>query len=101
MSVYALVIKCIVTCYSLVSVSITQLLFLPTLTCEVRNIHIFLHNIVSLTSQDHLSPLHAASKGGYTEIVDTLLKYEADPNLSTTVCSLHTYCAKNIYTILN
>lgn len=37
------------------------------------------------TPQDDLSPLFAASKEGYTEIVDILLQKGVDPNLFNTV----------------
>ena len=45
----------------------------------------YMYGIVSSTAQDGASPLHAASEEGHTEVVDTLLKSGADPNLATTV----------------
>jgi len=43
--------------------------------------------LVYPTIQDGLRPLYVASVGGYTEVVDVLLKAGADPNLATTVCA--------------
>ena len=39
-------------------------------------------------TQNGLSPLYVASENGYNEVVDTLLKHGADPNLATMVCGL-------------
>ena len=60
---------------------------------------VHVHSIISSTVQIGATPLYAASQEGHTEVVDTLLKSGADPNLATTVwglvCSfhlLHVYC---------
>jgi len=57
------------------------------------------HSIISSTVQNGATPLYSASQEGHTEVVDTLLKSGADPNLACTVwglvCSfhlLHVYC---------
>ena len=51
------------------------------------------HSIISSTVQIGASPLYTASQEGYTDIVDTLLRHGADPNLACTVwglvCSFH------------
>lgn len=39
------------------------------------------HNIIFSTVQDGASPLHIASQEGEAEVVDTLLKNGADPNV--------------------
>ena len=51
-----------------------------SITCS--HILVFFH-----TQKSHMaSPLFLASKMGYTEVVDTLLKNGADPNLACMVC---------------
>ena len=53
----------------------------------------YTYMFVSSTTQDGFSPLYAASQFGHTDIVDTLLRHGADPNLAGTVwrlvCSFH------------
>ena len=39
-----------------------------------------MYNILSLTVQDGVSPLYVASRNGYTEIVDLLVRAGADVN---------------------
>ena len=60
---------------------------------------VHVHSVISSTVQGGCTPLYLASEEGHTEVVDTLLKSGADPNLATTVwglvCSfhpLHVYC---------
>lgn len=53
---------------------------------EVRIYEGIKHSYASpSTMQDGISPLYAASKEGHAEVVDTLLKSGADPNLVTMV----------------
>ena len=44
--------------------------------------------MISSTIQNGASPLYVASQAGQTEVVDTLLKSGADPNLANTVWGL-------------
>ena len=48
-------------------------------------LNILMYSIVSSATQNGASPLHAASEEGHTEVVLTLLKRGADPNLPTKV----------------
>lgn len=48
-------------------------------------LNILMYSIVSSATQNGASPLHAASEEGHTEVVHTLLKSGADPNLPTKV----------------
>ena len=50
-----------------------------------------LHMIHSY-EQGGVSPLHTASEEGHTEIVDTLLRRGADPNLATMVLGYGDWC---------
>ena len=52
------------------------------------------HNAVSSTAQAGPSPLYVASGNGYTEVVDALLRWGANPNQTITVLRLHDnlYC---------
>ena len=44
-----------------------------------------IYSTVSSVAQDGLSALYYASREGHNEVVDTLLKRGADPNLATKV----------------
>ena len=51
---------------------------------KVRN---ELYVVLSLSSiQYHRTPVHAAAKGGYTEIVQLLIQAGADVNVKDAVC---------------
>ena len=59
-------------------------------------VHTYTHYILS-TVQEGFNPLYAASGAGYTEIVDALLRWGADPNQAITVlktmcCSISLTC---------
>ena len=74
----------------------------PYVKCKVFAIQILLDGIhvlytvisrhvyitVLCIMQDGFSPLYVASGVGHTDVVDTLLKNGADPNFSSTVCTL-------------
>ena len=65
--------------------------------CVYMYVFVHVHSIITFSStvQDGCSPLYVASKYGYTEVVDILLKNGADPNLANTVwgvvCSFHPF----------
>ena len=49
------------------------------------------YGVVSFTTQDGFSALYVASEAGHTEVVETLLKCGADPNLAIMVWKTDTY----------
>ena len=77
-------------------------------TCNYGNWYCWLvsvcaheHSITSSTTQSGISPIYVASMFGNTEVVDTLLKYGADPNLATKVWRLvlfiFVHCVPSIF----
>ena len=54
-------------------------------TCTTCNMCSHTYSTVSSVAQDGLSALYYASREGHNEVVDTLLKMGADPNLATKV----------------
>lgn len=51
-------------------------------------LHYYMMYVICLRVQGGVSPLHTASEEGHADVVDTLLRKGADPNLTTTVWGL-------------
>ena len=55
---------------------------------------------MSSLTQGHYSPLHFATKKGYSEVVDILLKHGAEPDVFNGVRSKDTTCTLHMYVVL-
>ena len=86
--------------------SYLQVTFSACMPCQCTSTHILVHKYIKnhnslgcewpschflSTVQDGYTPLYMASEDGQTEVVDTLLKSNADPNMSTTVRKIYMF----------